>query len=132
VADRLQLEVVTPQRRVVDLQVDQVELPGALGELGVLPGHTPLLTALGVGTLTYRGPDGTGVLAIGGGFAEILGGRVTVLAEVAETPEEIDLEAARSQRAEAEEGMKTASADEAVVLAADLRLAETRLEIGKA
>ena len=80
-------------------------MPGAEGELGVLPGHAPLITELGIGVLTYRGPgpNATGVLAIIQGFAEVLGDRVTVLAETAERDAEIDLARAEAAKARAEQ-----------------------------
>jgi F-type H+-transporting ATPase subunit epsilon len=106
-----------------------VRVPGVLGELGVLPGHTPLLTSLGIGPLAYSGPSGSGALAVAGGFAEVLAGRVTVLADVAEAASAIDVEGARSARTEAEAAMKTASADELDELDAAYRMAVTRLEV---
>ncbi len=95
-ADRLHLEIVTPSRRVVEVAVDEVRLPGALGEMGVLPGHIPLLTSLAAGPLTYF--DGSTVVryAVQGGFAEVLPDRVTVLATVAEAPADIDVAAAKN------------------------------------
>jgi F-type H+-transporting ATPase subunit epsilon len=129
VAERLQLEIVTPQRKLVEAEVDEVRVPGVLGELGVLPGHTPLLTSLGIGELTHRTGTTTQVLAVQGGFAEVLPDRVTVLAEKAETEDEIDVEAATRERAEAQEAMKSADADELEQLASALRMAETRLAV---
>lgn len=128
-ADRLRLEVVTPRSRILECEADEVRLPGALGELGVLPGHTPLLTSLGTGRLSWFDHNGGGHLAVQGGFAEVLPHTVTVLATVAETPEEIDLEATRAVLAEAEAALKTASAEEFDELSAALRLAETRIQV---
>ncbi|MEJ2187799.1 MAG: ATP synthase F1 subunit epsilon [Acidobacteriota bacterium] len=128
-ADRLRLEVVTPRSRILECEADEVRLPGALGELGVLPGHTPLLTSLGTGRLLWIDRQGVGRLAVQGGFAEVLPNAVTVLATVAEKPEEIDLEMTRAALAEAESALKTASADELDELTATLRLAETRIKV---
>jgi F-type H+-transporting ATPase subunit epsilon len=128
-ADRLRLEVVTPRSRILECEADEVRLPGALGELGVLPGHTPLLTSLGTGRLVWIDHQGVGRLAVQGGFAEVLPNAVTVLATVAEKPEEIDLEMTRAALAEAESALKTASADELDELTATLRLAETRIKV---
>lgn len=128
-ADRLRLEVVTPRSRILECEADEVRLPGALGELGVLPGHTPLLTSLGTGRLLWIDRQGGGRLAVQGGFAEVLPNAVTVLATVAEKPEEIDLETIRAALAEAESALKTASADELDELTATLRLAETRIKV---
>ena len=97
--DKIKLTVVTPERELLSETVVEVQLPGADGYLGVLPGHAPLITELGVGELTYR-PAGSAeatVLAIMSGFAEVLADRVTVLAETAERAAEIDL--ARAERA---------------------------------
>ena len=76
-ADRLHLEIVTPSRRVVEVEVDEVRLPGALGEMGVLPGHIPLLTSLAAGPLTYFDGSSETKYAVQGGFAEVLPDRVT-------------------------------------------------------
>jgi len=121
--DAIQLVIVTPERQLLNASVDEVMLPGADGELGVLPGHAPLITELGIGQLTYRRkfdstalPSGAGEaveqrfrpepfrehMAIIRGFAEVLGDRVTVLAEAAEHPEEIDVERARAALERAE------------------------------
>jgi len=97
--DKITLTVVTPERKLLSEIVIEVQLPGADGYLGVLPGHAPLITELGVGELTYQ-PAGSAestVLAIMSGFAEVLPDRVTVLAETAERAAEIDL--ARAERA---------------------------------
>jgi len=117
----MQLVIVTPERQLLSFEVSEVTLPGAEGELGVLPGHAPLITELGIGELTYRGayerpsatagetveqefrpPDWRPHVAIIRGFAEILGDRVTVLAETAERPEEIDIERAKAALERAE------------------------------
>ena len=128
-ADRLHLEIVTPSRRVVEVEVDEVRLPGALGEMGVLPGHIPLLTALAAGPLTYY--DGSAVTryAVKGGFAEVLPDRVTILATVAEAPADIDVAAARANLQAANEKLKEASAEELDELTAAVRLAETEIEV---
>jgi F-type H+-transporting ATPase subunit epsilon len=97
-ADSIQLVVVTPERQILKETVSEVTMPGADGYLGVLPGHAPLITELGVGELTYRTTGGKGgLLAVIRGFAEVLPDRVSVLAERAEFAEDIDL--ARAQEA---------------------------------
>jgi F-type H+-transporting ATPase subunit epsilon len=111
VADAITLEVVTPEREVVRESVAEVQLPGLSGYLGILPGHTPLLTELGIGPLTYKKGSETGYVAVMGGFAEVLPERVTVLAEAAERSEEIDAARARTDLAEAEKKLNTGSAD---------------------
>ncbi len=80
----IDLQIVTPDRLIVQEQVDEVEIPGAEGYFGVLPGHTPLLAALGDGILWYRRGQSKTYLSVQGGFAEVLPDRVTVLATVAE------------------------------------------------
>ena len=94
---KLTLEIVTPDRSLVTEQVDEVELPGADGYFGVLPGHTPLLASLTVGEMWYRVGQDKHYLAIAFGFAEVLPDRVTVLAQIAERAEDIDRE--RAERA---------------------------------
>jgi len=128
-ADRLHLEIVTPSRRVVEVAVDEVRLPGVLGEMGVLPGHIPLLTSLAAGPLTYF--DGSTVVkyAVQGGFAEVLPDRVTVLATVAEAPEDIDIATAKSSLQAAQDKLKDASAEELDELTTAVRLAETEIEV---
>src|SRR5215207_629302 len=99
----LTLEVVTPERALVSEQVDEVELPGAEGYFGVLPGHTPLLSSLKVGELWYRTGQEKQFLAVAGGFVEVLPDRVTVLAQIAERAEEIDIARAEAAKRRAEE-----------------------------
>jgi F-type H+-transporting ATPase subunit epsilon len=111
VAEALILEVVTPEREVVRESVAEVQLPGLSGYLGILPGHTPLLTELGIGPLIYKKDSQSGFIAVIGGFAEVLPERVTVLAEAAERSEEIDLDRARADLTEAEKKLATGAAD---------------------
>ena len=102
--DTIQLVIVTPQRQILKETVSEVTLPGADGYLGVLPGHAPLITELGVGELTYRAKDGqAGLLAVIRGFAEVLPDRVSVLAETAEFAEDIDLARAEAALKRAQE-----------------------------
>jgi F-type H+-transporting ATPase subunit epsilon len=103
--DSIELIIVTPEHQLLRERVVEVVMPGAEGELGILPGHAPLITELGIGELTFRGsgPNASGVLAIIHGFAEVLGDRVTVLAETAERAAEIDLARAEAAKARAEQ-----------------------------
>ena len=101
--ESISLEVVTPDRRVVQETVEEVQVPGSQGYMGVLPGHAPLMTELGVGMLSYRRRGEWFYLTAIRGFAEVLAGRVIVLAERAERAEEIDVERARRAAARAEE-----------------------------
>ena len=100
--DKLILEIVTPERRVVREEVDEVVCPGIEGEFGVLPGHTPFLTALKIGELNYRVGDLRKYIAITWGYAEVDADRVEILADMAETAEEIDLRRAEEAKAKAE------------------------------
>ena len=96
-AATIQLEVVTPERLVVQEEVDDITMPGKSGYLGILPGHAPLITEIAVGEITYHSSGQTRRLSVAWGFAEVLPDRVSVLAETAEFAEEIDL--ARAQAA---------------------------------
>ena len=100
---KLLLEIVTPDRSLVHEEVDEVQLPGAEGHLGVLPGHTPLLATLAVDELWYRIGEEKHYLAIAGGFGEVLPDRVTVLAQVAERAQDIDVGRAEDAQKRAEE-----------------------------
>ncbi len=111
-AEQIQLEVVTPERRVLSESVDVVYVPGMGGELGILPGHTPLISQLQTGVLSYSQAGTTYRLHVSGGFVEVNGDRVSVLAEVAERPEEIDAARARMAREHAEKTLSAWSGTE--------------------
>ncbi|HTB93968.1 MAG TPA: F0F1 ATP synthase subunit epsilon [Candidatus Sulfotelmatobacter sp.] len=102
--ESIQLIVVTPERQLLRESVVEVTVPGLDGQLGILPGHAPLMTELGIGELAYRTSTSSQpiVLAVISGFAEVLPDRVTVLAETAERAEEIDLARAEEAKARAE------------------------------
>ena len=102
--ESIQLIVVTPERQLLRESVVEVTMPGLDGQLGILPGHAPLMTELGIGELAYRTSTSSQalVLAVISGFAEVLPDRVTVLAETAERAEEIDLARAEAAKARAE------------------------------
>src|SRR3977135_232021 len=106
----LQLQIVSADRSLVNERVDEVEIPGSEGYLGVLPGHTPLLTSLHVGLLWYRQGQEKHYLSIAFGFAEVQPDRVTILAEIAERADEIDLARAESAKKRAEERAPRATA----------------------
>ena len=107
----LQLEIVSADRSLVKEQVDEVQIPGADGYLGILPGHTPLLTTLQVGTLWYRQGQEKHYLAIAFGFAEVQADRVTILAMIAEKADEIDLARAEAAKKRAEERLAKPTTD---------------------
>jgi F-type H+-transporting ATPase subunit epsilon len=111
--ESIELIIVTPERQLLRETVVEVTLPGADGCLGILPGHAPLITELGVGELTYRLKNAGEVLhlAIISGFAEVLGDRVTVLAETAERPDEIDVTRAEEAKKRAEQRLASAAND---------------------
>src|ERR671917_2853519 len=98
----IQLDVITPERRLLSEMVDAVYVPGTGGELGILPGHTPLISQLQTGVLSYTQGTATKRLHVSGGFVEVSDDRVAVLADLAERPDEIDAARARQERDQAE------------------------------
>ena len=128
-ADRLTLEITTPMRLVVAEQVDEVVAPGVEGYFGVLPGHAPFLTTLGVGVVTYRIGRDEKQLAIAGGFAEVRNDKVIILADSAERPEEIDRARAERARERAERRLSGRSQDEVDYARAQLALARALVRI---
>lgn len=128
---KLKLRVVTPIKTVVDSDADEVELPGELGYLGILPGHTPLITVLKTGVLAYRNAGVERALAISAGFAEIANDAVTVLADRAEEPSEVDVAAAERERAAAEEELKSVGRETLDEVKSKLELAEARIAVAK-
>ena len=111
VPTKLLLEIVTPDRSLVHEEVDEVQIPGSEGYLGVLPGHTPLLATLSVGELWYRIGQENYFLAIASGFGEVLPDRVTVLAQTAQRAEDIDVGRAEAARKRAEERLAPKAID---------------------
>jgi F-type H+-transporting ATPase subunit epsilon len=111
IPSHLTLEIVTPERSIVRERVDEVQLPGADGYFGVLPGHTPLLAALKVGELWYRQGSEKTYLFIAFGFAEVLPDQVTVLAQVAERAEDIDVRRVEAARERAHARLTSPTAD---------------------
>jgi F-type H+-transporting ATPase subunit epsilon len=131
-AEVLHLEIVTPERLVEKDTVEEIQIPGKNGYLGILPGHAPLITELGVGEITYKADGISYYVAVAWGFAEVLPDKVTVLAETAERAEDIDVERARKARERAEERLHTAGVevdfDRALVA---LARATVRLEVAE-
>ena len=130
-ADRLTLEIATPMRLVVAETVDEVVAPGSEGYFGVLPGHAPFLTTLGIGEVTYRIGRDELHLATTRGFAEVRNDKVIVLVDTAERPEEIDRTRAARARERAEQRLSGRSPDEVdfTRAAAALLRALTRLQV---
>jgi F-type H+-transporting ATPase subunit epsilon len=130
-ADFLRLRVITPERLLLDEEVDEVTAPGTVGEFGVLPNHITFLSSLQPGRLTYKKGAQVHALAVSGGFAEVVDNVMTVLADSAEFAEEIDIERARVALRTAEERLKKLAAsdpDFAEDEAARLR-AQARIEV---
>ena len=107
----IHLTIVTPERSLVDERVDEIQLPGAEGYLGILPGHAPLFTELKVGELGFRKGSSWVWLSVAWGFAEVLPGQVRVLAETAERAHEIDIERAARAKERAEKRLSQGGQD---------------------
>ncbi|HLQ52534.1 MAG TPA: F0F1 ATP synthase subunit epsilon [Terriglobales bacterium] len=130
--DTFQLEIVTPEKMVVRDAAEEVQIPGKNGYLGILLGHAPLITELAVGEISYRNNGYTHHLAVAWGFAEVLPDKVTILAETAERPEEIDVKRAQEAKQRAEERLKSGSTETDYARAQDaLQRAETRLQVAE-
>lgn len=127
----LQLDVITPERRLLSEQVDAATVPGLGGELGILPGHTPLISQLKTGVLSYARGGETRRLLVSGGFVEVNEDRVSVLADLAEFPEEVDAARARLERDEAERRLAafTGPPEELDEARAQLDRASARLQL---
>jgi F-type H+-transporting ATPase subunit epsilon len=108
-ADTFQLEVVTPDKMVVKESAEEMQIPGKNGYMGILPGHAPLISELGVGQISYRNGNETHYLCVAWGFAEVLPDKVTILAETAERGEDVDCE--RAQKAKDRAEKRLASGD---------------------
>src|SRR5213595_1356112 len=128
--DTFQLEIVTPEKMVVRDVAEEAQIPGKNGYLGILPGHAPLITELAVGEITYRSGASTHHLSVAWGFAEVLQDKVTILAETAERPEEIDVARAQQAKERAEQLLKSNDPELNYDRAQDdLKRAETRLKV---
>jgi len=130
-AEQIHLEVVTPERKVFEADVDRVEVPGLDGELGILPGHTELVSLLKpAGLLTYHIGNENGEMAISDGFLEVSSDRVTVLANRATRPEDIDLASALKLKENAEQLLQRALSDpDADIVRASIELERTSIEL---
>ena len=129
-ADTFQFEIVTPEKLVVRDVAEEMQIPGKNGYLGILPGHAPLITELAVGEITYRNGGYTNRIAVAWGFAEVLPDKVTILAETAERPEEIDVKRAQEAKQRAEERLRSTNPETDFQRAQiALERADTRLEV---
>jgi F-type H+-transporting ATPase subunit epsilon len=131
-SDTFQLEIVTPEKKVVDVSATEAQIPGKNGYLGLLPGHAPLITELAVGEITFRAGGEEQRLAVAWGFVEVLPDKVTILAETAERPAEIDLARARKAKERAEQRLASGDINVDVERSLDaLHKAETRIEVAE-
>ncbi|HKN72711.1 MAG TPA: F0F1 ATP synthase subunit epsilon [Terriglobales bacterium] len=131
-ANTFQLEIVTPSRLMVKDAAEEAQIPGVTGYLGILPGHAPLITELGVGEITYKASGAIHTLSVAWGFMEVLPDKVTILAEAAERPHEIDVERAQKAKDRAEQRLKSNDVEVDYTRAEDaLQRAETRLNVAK-
>jgi F-type H+-transporting ATPase subunit epsilon len=128
----LKLEIVTPEKKILDESVDSVTVPTASGEAGILPNHAPLISALKPGILSYSNKGTTERLAVSGGFVEVSSNTVSVLTDTAETAAEIDADAARAEREAAEKSLAahaTAALEETEADRERLDAANARLQL---
>jgi len=132
-AEKLQLELVTPYKMVLSDTVDEIQAPGVIGDLGILPGHTPLLTTLRVGELSYKKGSEVFHVAVNWGYLEVDENRVSVLVETAEPADDIDLGRAEAALGRAEEALQTLSPEEKkfAVMKAALDRAMVRIQVAQ-
>ena len=132
-AEKVLLKLVTPSRLLLEQEVDEVTVPGALGELGVLPNHITFLTTLDIGEMSYKAGADQVRLALSGGYAEVLNNEMTVLANAAEYAGEIDVDRARSAREKAEKRMEDLNPEDQEFSAAQaaLRRALVRIQVAE-
>ncbi len=132
-AGSISLRVVTPVRLVLEEQVDELTAPGPLGQLGILPDHAALMTTLDIGQLGYKKSGANSVITLTGGYAEVLDNVVTVLANAAEFPAEIDTARAENARARAERTLEDRdNADDEALVAAEAALKRALLRLDTA
>jgi F-type H+-transporting ATPase subunit epsilon len=128
--DTFQFEIVTPEKLVIRDVAEEMQIPGKNGYLGILAGHAPLITELGVGEISYRSHGYTHRLSVAWGFAEVLPDKVTVLTETAERAEEIDVKRAEEAKQRAEQHLKSGDPNTDYPRAeVALQRAETRLQV---
>lgn len=130
-AEKLQLEMVTPYRKILSEQVEEVTAPGKIGEFGLLPGHTPMLTTLNIGELSYKQDGKTFHVAVNWGYVEVEEDTVTVLVETAEVADQIDLERAKAALGRAEDALKTLDSEDKQykIMEAALQRALIRIQV---
>jgi F-type H+-transporting ATPase subunit epsilon len=128
---KLKLELITPTKKVLSEEVDEIVAPGSLGQFGVLPGHTPMLTTLLVGELSYRQGEQRHYVAVNWGYVEVENDQVVILVETAEAEDEIDLERARRAMSRAEKDLSELSPEDKnfLVRQAALERALVRIQV---
>ena len=131
-AEKIELEIVTPEQLLFSGEVDEVVVPGSQGYLGILPGHAPLLSELQIGVISYRQESQEYKVFCSWGFVEVLPNRVSILAEAAESPDQINVEQARAHQMQAEQLLRSDDPDTNYAQALlDLREAEVRLDLAE-
>jgi len=130
-AEKLNFELVTPQKKVLAVEVDELTAPGAVGEFGVLPGHTPMLTTLMIGELKYQVAGKVYRVAVNWGYIEVEDDKISVLVETAEPADEIDLERAKAALKRAEEALQTLDQEDKkmAIMEAALQRALIRIQV---
>lgn len=130
--DKILLKIVTPYSKVVEEYVDEVRMPGVMGELGILFGHAPLLTSLHAGEVMYRAGKKEEFLCVSWGFAEVLGDKVTIIVETAEIAHEIDIARAKKkiEMAEAKLMGDLASEQEYIEIHKSIKKSVARINVG--
>lgn len=131
-ADTLELQIVTPDKLLVKEPADEVVIPGKAGEIGVLPGHAPLITELTIGEIAYKHGGTTEHLSVAWGFAEVLPDKVTILAQTAERAQDINVKRAEEAKTRAEAALNNPTPDldyEATLSA--IKRAEVRLKVAQ-
>jgi len=129
-AEKIKLEIVTPEAMMVSEEVDEITVTGTEGEFGVLPGHCHMLSSLKIGQVNYKSDNVEQYMSLGGGYAEVGPDKVTILAETAELKDSIDIERAKAAQTKAEEDLKKLTPGEKDYEEAEIALekATVRLE----
>ena len=130
--EKIELEIVTPEQLLFSGEVEEVVVPGSEGYLGILPGHAPLLSELQIGVISYRQESQEEKVFCSWGFVEVLPDRVSILAEAAEFPDQINVEQARAHQMQAEQLLRSDDPDTNYAKALlDLREAQIRLDLAE-
>ncbi|MDH3972862.1 MAG: F0F1 ATP synthase subunit epsilon [Deltaproteobacteria bacterium] len=128
-AEKIKLEIVTPEAMMVSEEVDEITVTGTEGEFGVLPGHCHMLSSLKIGQVNYKNGNVEQYMSLGGGYAEVGPDKVTILAETAELKDSIDVERAKAAQAKAEEGLNKLTPGEKDYEEAEIALEKARVRL---